>query len=121
MKPGTIPQKFTMTNALQTGDVIDYDVPNGQLTVSGGVVVMGATAGVAATTNTPGQRCAVYMRGVFELPKTAGAALAQGAKVYWDAGAGVVTATAAGNTALGFMAYAAIAAATKAAVNLRQF
>lgn len=110
-----------MVNALQTGDVIDYVVPNGQSTTSGGVVVMGATAGVAITTNTPGQTCAVYMRGVFELPKTGGVALAQGAKVYWDATGGVVTATALNNTALGFVAYTASTPGTKVAVNLRQF
>ena len=67
---------------------------------SGELVVVGQVAGVAVTSVAEGEEATLHTEGVFELPKAA-AAIAQGAKVYWNATDKNVTATATGNTYIG--------------------
>ena len=55
--------------------------------------------------------------GVFELPKAAGASLAEGVKAYWTSG-GEVSGTASGNTEIGHVAEAAGSAATLVRVRI---
>lgn len=86
--------------------------------LSGGVVVMGDMCGVAATDGAVGDEIAVSVEGVFALPKTAGAAIIQGKRLYWDATGGAVTTTATGNVQIGYAAYAAASAATVVSVSI---
>lgn len=85
---------------------------------SGGVVVMSDMLGVAYTAGLVGQNVAVATEGVFALPKLAGAALAQGKKVYYDAAAGTVSATVGAGLLAGFVYEAAAAGDTTVNVKL---
>jgi len=78
-----------MTNYIQQGHVIDVVAPVGGYT-SGDLVVVGTLVGIANTTVLAGEKCAISVEGVFEIPKLTGA-LSVGAKVYSDAGAAVDT------------------------------
>ena len=84
---------------------------------SGGGALIGAIFGVAKVNIAAGQRGPFCLTGKFELPKDANA-IAEGARVYWDNTAKVVTATAAGNTLIGVCTLAALAATTTAHVRL---
>jgi predicted RecA/RadA family phage recombinase len=75
-----------MTNYIQQGHVIDVVAPSGGYT-GGELVVIGTLVGIANTTVLEGELCAISLSGVYEIPKLTGA-LAVGAKVYTDAGAG---------------------------------
>ncbi len=68
--------------------------------LSGSLVLMNGLAGVALSDIPAGGLGAVQIQGVFTLPKGA-VSVGQGAKVYWDAGAGALTTTASGNTLVG--------------------
>lgn len=74
------------------GENLDYactaDVERGE------VVVINDTLGVAASTAKKDDVIAVYMTGVFMLPKDTATGLQQGKKVYWDPAAKKVTADA---------------------------
>lgn len=78
-----------MTNYIQQGNAIDVVAPSGGY-ASGDLVVLGTLVGIANTTALEGERCAISLEGVYEIPKLTGA-LTLGAKVYTDAGAGVDT------------------------------
>ncbi|ABB56767.1 DUF2190 family protein [Synechococcus elongatus] len=87
-----------MKNYTQPGHTIPliapYDV------ASGGGALIGTLFGVAATAVTSGQEGEFVTVGVYELPKATGV-INQGAKVYWDNTAKVVTTTASGNSLIG--------------------
>lgn len=74
------------------GENLDYtctaDVERGE------VVVINDALGVAASTAKKDELIAVYMVGVFLLPKDTATELQQGKKVYWDQAAKKVTAAA---------------------------
>ena len=77
-------------------------------TAAGTVVVVGSHVGITKLdipANTLGE---VHLKGVYAMPKGtaggSGAALAFGTDVYWDATNHVVTATAASNTYVGWVA-----------------
>lgn len=84
---------------------------------SGGGALVGAIFGVAKVNIAAGQRGPFCLTGKFEFPKDANA-IAEGARVYWDNTAKVVTATAAGNTLIGVCTLAALAATTTVHVRL---
>lgn len=105
-----------MKNFIQPGDVLDHTAAS-NLT-SGQVVVIGARVGVAVADITSGQTGPVRVRGVVELAKASADVIAQGALVYWAAGAGNITSTASGNTLAGYAAAAAGAGVTTIRVAL---
>ncbi len=84
---------------------------------SGGGALVGAIFGVAKVNIAQGQRGPFCLTGKFEFPKDANA-IAEGARVYWDNTAKVMTATAAGNTLVGVATLAALAATTTVHVRL---
>lgn len=90
-----------MKNFVQNGKVITYTVPADTTIDSGDVVIIGGLKGVAQTGGTTGDAITVQLYGVFNLPKTGGQAITQGALVYWNAGAGLVTTVSTDNTLLG--------------------
>ena len=93
-------------NYRQPGDSLTLTV--GATTVSGDVVVVGSLIGVIiakdANDNT---KASVGVTGVYQL--TSSGAIAQGAKVYWDATNKHVTGTAGSNA---FLGHAIVAAAS---------
>lgn len=85
-----------MKNYRHDGKVMDY-VAGGDV-VSGGVVVLpGIGCGVAVTNGKNGEKVAVNIDGVFELPTDE--QLAQGVRAFWSGTK--VTASATGNTLMG--------------------
>lgn len=88
-----------MRNYVQRGDTLDIiaaaDV------ASGDVVIKGSIIGIANADAAIGDTFALDVVGVFNLPKVAALAIAQGDTVYWDSANGLVTKTAGGNTKLG--------------------
>ncbi len=84
---------------------------------SGAGALIGAIFGVAKTNIAQGARGPFCLTGKFELPKDANA-INEGARVYWDNTAKVVTETSAGNTLIGACTLAALAATTTAHVRL---
>lgn len=98
-----------MKNYIETGDTLTVPAP--AAVKSGGVVIAGQLAGVAATDAAGGEAVAVRTRGVFDLPKAAAQAVTLGAAIHWDAAASVATTTSAGNTLLGYATEAATASA----------
>ena len=75
-------------NSIADGNIINYE-NSGSAIVSGEVVAVGATLGVAlvdiAATTGSG---AVALEGVFTVPKVSGAVIAQGESLSWDISAG---------------------------------
>lgn len=94
-----------MKNFVQRGDAIDITAAAAVL--SGGVVLAGAMIGIASTNAEIGEKFALNVTGVYELPKVAALAIAVGDVVYWDSATKVVTKTAGGNTKLGVATTAA--------------
>jgi predicted RecA/RadA family phage recombinase len=86
-------------NFVQPGDTLTLTAPAD--VKSGGVVVVGALAGIAAYDAAQGEDVEVVTEGVFVLPKTTPGGINQGVVVYWDSTAGKVTATAGSNAKLG--------------------
>lgn len=72
-----------MRNSVQRGLVLDVALaPAGGYT-SGNAYVVGEFVGVATTTVLINQPCALWISGVYELPKIVGA-ITQGQILYWD-------------------------------------
>lgn len=104
-------------NYICEGDRLDYTNATGVDIKSGDPVLIGSTLGVAYT-DIPGELTrTVMIEGVYEIRKASGA-MAQGAKLYWDADGnhvgglsliGALTTTDAGNVYAG-RAYAAAGA-----------
>jgi len=86
-------------NYIQPGDTLTIPAP--ATVASGGVVIAGDIAGIAAGDAASGAPVDVVTRGVFALPKVGTAAFSLGAKVYWNSTSGLATATSSGNTLLG--------------------
>lgn len=95
-----------MKNYIQSGQTMPYTAPSGGI-AAGAVVISNKIVGIAASSGAEGTSVQVNLGGVYELAKAAGA-VAQGALVYWAAGAGNVTTTSSGNTLIG-RAFAAAA------------
>jgi len=93
-------------NYIQEGDVLDHIAAAN--IASGDVVLMGKRIGVAVADIASGQSGSVAVEGVFALPKVVANAPAQGALLYWDANASLLTTTATGNTLAGYAAAAAV-------------
>ncbi|WP_010544279.1 DUF2190 family protein [Sphingomonas elodea] len=83
--------------------VAPYAVASG-----GGALIGPGLFGVAKITIASGQSGPFELRGIFQMPKAAGA-IAVGAKIYWDNTAKVLTTTATSNTHVGAAAAAAAA------------
>lgn len=93
-----------MKNYVQLGE--NLTVPAPADVTSGAGVLVGALFGVATGAALSGADVTIVRRGVFELPKTTGAAWTLGAKIYWNDTAKECTVTATGNTLIGFAARA---------------
>lgn len=76
-----------MKNYTRDGNTVDY-TNAGSAIVSGQIVVMGHTIGVAAGDIATGETGAVYIRGQFLVPKVNGAVFVQGEKLIYDVSAG---------------------------------
>lgn len=106
-----------MKNFLKRGNVINFTNNTGADIHSGDLVIIGSVAGFAETDIVEGDTGSVLLEGVFSTAKDANA-IGQGAKCYWDAVNKVITATAQGNTYVGFAHYAALAADATVALQL---
>jgi len=104
------------TRYVQPGEVIEHTP--GSDVANGAVVVMSKLVGVALASIAAGVPGPVQISGVFELPKLAADAIAQGDEVYWDASPGEITTTSSGNTLAGKAVVAAGAATTTCKVKL---
>lgn len=75
------------TNFVQAGKVIDWTNGTGAAVASGDVVKIGNLLGVAAVDIAADASGSVSLCGVFTVPKVAGAVIAQGETLTWDASA----------------------------------
>lgn len=75
-------------NYVQDGNIIMWNNGTGSAVVSGALVVIGQTLGVALVDIANGASGAVSLVGVFSLPKVTGAVIAAGESLVWDASAG---------------------------------
>lgn len=105
-----------MKNFVQEGKVLTH-VAASALS-SGDVVVLAGGIGIVAKDAAIGVETELAMEGVFSLTKKAALVLAQGAKVYWDATPGEITATALDGQICGYVAKAALAGDAKVDVKL---
>lgn len=114
----------TMLNLIACGEVFDYTIPASTTIASGDPVLIGDVLGIAVTgSSTEGDVIAVQVEGVFEITKRAHAstaAIAQGAKVYWDVSASKIDNTPNGGTnkAIGVAYKAAASTDTTVQVSL---
>lgn len=69
--------------------------------VSGTLQIVGTMFGVATTSAAENEEYELQLGEVWKLPKVAAQAWAQGATVYWDAGADLATTVDTGNTKIG--------------------
>lgn len=99
-----------MRNFVQTGDTLTLTAPAGGV-VSGQAFMVGSIFAVAAYDAAEGEDVEADVVGVFDIGKAAGV-VTQGAALYWDADAKVLTTVATGNT---LVAVATEAAADTAA------
>lgn len=98
------------TKYVQKGEIIDYTPSAAR--ASNDVVLLGVLLGVCCTDIAANTTGALAVEGVFDLPKKAGAAIAAGAKVNWNAANGFQTAAGAtGDLAGGAVAILAAASA----------
>lgn len=100
-----------MKNYIQRGEVIEVPTATSAVT-SGQVVVIGALLAVANHPAAQGEPFNANLVGVYQVPKVAGAAAAQGAPLYWDVSAAAFTAAgapAAGDVSGSVVAFAAAA------------
>lgn len=104
-----------MKNFVQDGEVVTLTAP--YAVASGGGALVGSLFGVAASTVANGAQGEFCTEGVFDLAKASGA-VTQGAKIYWDNAAKVVTTTASGNTLIGAATQAAQSGDATARVRL---
>ena len=95
---------------VQVGDVLNYTatsaVARGDAVVIGSNIVGIALDDIAANATGP-----VAIRGVFLVTKASGAAISQGAKLYWDAQSGNFTASSASGAKFAGYAWSAAASA----------
>jgi predicted RecA/RadA family phage recombinase len=84
--------KTAFAEYVQAGENIDYTATSDVAYLQ--VVPLVSRIGVALEAIAKGETGTVTLTGAFRLPAATGAALSVGTKVYWDAAAGNVTATA---------------------------
>lgn len=101
-----------MKNYIRHGDTLPLTAPAGGV-VSGNAYLIGIIFGVAAITAAAGESFELRRKGVVYLPKKTGEAWTEGAALYWDNTAKVLTTTANGNTL--------VAAAAEGVVNSEAF
>ena len=104
-----------MKNFVQPGDNLDLVAPRALL--SGAGFLVGAIFAVASVDAAQGATLSGVTRGVFDLPKAAGA-VTQGQKLYWDNTAFNVTTTSTNNTQIGVATAAAASGDATARVKL---
>lgn len=97
-----------MKNWIQEGDTVTVTAP--AAVDSGGGVLVGSLFGVAMSNAAINENVEIVVEGVVDLPKASGA-ITQGAKVYWDNTAKVVTTAAGSNPANTLIGCAILAAA----------
>jgi predicted RecA/RadA family phage recombinase len=73
---------------VQPGDAITWTNGTGSAVVSGQVVKVGQTLGVALVDIANGASGEVAVEGVFTVPKVSGAVISQGEMIMWDVSAG---------------------------------
>jgi predicted RecA/RadA family phage recombinase len=100
-----------MINYVQEGETLTLAAPTGGVSSGDGMLV-GDLFGVASYDALVGVDVECALCGVFDLAKVSAQAWTQGASVYWDDSAKLVTTTASTNTPIG---HAAIAAANPSA------
>lgn len=105
-----------MKNYICTGERLVVTAPSGGLS-AGQVYLVGSKATVVISGGLEGESCTVMTEGVFELAK-ANEAITIGKRLFWDSTNSCLTATAAGNTYIGYAYKAAIQAATTAFVTV---
>jgi predicted RecA/RadA family phage recombinase len=89
-----------MRNYIQPGDVLTLTAPVGGV-VSGNGYKIGQLFVVAAADAEAAEEFEGQASGVFDLPKTTGAAWTEGALLYWDNSGHKVTVTATSNLLIG--------------------
>lgn len=77
-----------MRNFVEEGEVKDWTNDSGGDVVSGQVVKMSHTLGIAVTDIASGAVGAVRVQGVYTVPKVTAAVFAVGEKLLWDVSAG---------------------------------
>jgi len=77
-----------MKNFVSEGNSVAWTNGTGSAVVSGQVVAMSHTLGVAAVDIADGESGTVYIEGVFSVPKVSAAVFAAGEKLVWDSSAG---------------------------------
>ena len=105
-----------MKNFVQPGDNLDGLIAPRALTSGGGVLV-GSIFSVTSNDAALGAAFVGVVRGVFDLPKAAGA-VTQGQLIYWDNTAFVVTTTSTSNKLIGAATQAAASGDATARVRL---
>lgn len=108
----------------QRGEALDYRNNTDTKIEANTIISFGGHIGVAGTDILPGELGSLHVTGVFEIPKTATAAIEMGETVYFD-GTGITTAATDGATTnptsyplAGYAAQAAAAADTVILVKL---
>ena len=104
-----------MKNFIQVGNTLSF-IANADVE-SGGVVVVGALAGISATKVSAGMQGEATLTGVYELPKVTNAAIAPGVPLYWNGTK--VTETDTDNTFIGHSAELAEVAAAFPSIAVR--
>jgi predicted RecA/RadA family phage recombinase len=89
-----------MKNSVSNGNVLVYSNSSGSTKLSGALVVIGALAGIAVADIPDGDSGSLSLKGVFTIPKAAGA-VTQGQKLYWVSADSNLSTTASGNTLVG--------------------
>ena len=106
-----------MKNYVKPGHRLTFTAPSGGV-VGGQGYLIGATFGVAVASMAEGKPFELQVDGVFELSKTAAQAQAEGVLLYWDNTNKLITTVASGNTKIGVVAKAALAADATGLVRL---
>lgn len=102
-----------MKNYVESSEIVTITSPAAGTTSGKGVLIGTFLFGVATTTTTVGQECAILVEGVVELAKTSALEINIGDKLWWDDNNGVVFKTGAGNVQVGVaVSYAANPSAT---------
>lgn len=94
-----------MKNFVQPGDVLTVIAPAD--VASGDLVLVGSLFGIATASAKAGAELEVTAGGVYDLPKVSAQAWTQGAALYWDPAAKLVTSVAGALTKIGVAAVAA--------------
>ncbi len=89
-----------MKNFYQQGDVMDYTA-GADLSAGDVVVLSGIGCGIAANDIANGAVGPVNLKGVYKVAKQSSHAIAQGARVYWNASGPYATSTASTHTLMG--------------------